>query len=105
MSQNQNDIFDYAMPLLKIEKLERDIHDACNTRNYRDVGEMVNELIVNARMVRAWANHHLDVAAQGTGHTLHDSLKLDEQSRRNRCKDFGRRKTRNREQSVQTTKS
>jgi hypothetical protein len=65
MSQNQkqNDIFDYAMPLLKIEKLEREIHDACNSKNYQDVNAMVNELIVNARMVRAWANHHLDVAA------------------------------------------
>lgn len=62
--QNQNgDIFDYAMPLLKIEKLERDIHDACNLKQYQNVGEMVNELIVNARLVRAWANHHLDVAA------------------------------------------
>lgn len=62
--QNQNgDIFDYAMPLLKIEKLERDIHDACNLKQYQNVGEMANELIVNARLVRAWANHHLDVAA------------------------------------------
>lgn len=62
--QNQNgDIFDYAMPLLKIEKLEREIHDACNLKQYQNVGEMVNELIVNARLVRAWANHHLDVAA------------------------------------------
>lgn len=62
--QNQDGgIFDYAMPLLKIEKLERDIHDACNLKQYQNVGEMVNELIVNARLVRAWANHHLDVAA------------------------------------------
>lgn len=61
---NQHDaIFDYAMPLLKIEKLEREIHDACNTKQYSCVGELVNELIVNARMVRAWANHHLDEAA------------------------------------------
>lgn len=69
MNQNQNlvsqqgDIFDYAMPLLKIEQLERRIHDACNTKQYGDVGEMVNELIVNARLVRAWANHHIDLAA------------------------------------------
>lgn len=62
MKQNQNDIFDYALPLLKIEKLERDIHEACNTKNYKDVGAMVNELIVNARMVRAWANHQIDAA-------------------------------------------
>lgn len=62
--QNQNGaIFDYAMPLLKIEKLERDIHDACNAKQYQNVGDMVNELIVNARLVRAWANHHLDLAA------------------------------------------
>ena len=69
MNQNQHlekqsgDIFDYAMPLLKIEKLEREIHDACNTKQYQSVGEMVNELIVNARLVRAWANHHIDLAA------------------------------------------
>lgn len=62
--QNQHDnIFDYAMPLLKIEKLEREIHDACNTRQYEYVNDMINELIVNARMVKAWANHHIDVAA------------------------------------------
>jgi hypothetical protein len=62
--QNQNgDIFDYAMPLLKIEKLEREIHDACNTKQYTNVNDMVNELIVNARMVKAWANHHIDAAA------------------------------------------
>ena len=63
LEKQQDGIFDYAMPLLKIEKLERQLHDACNTKQYEHVGEMVNELIVNARMVRAWANHHLDAAA------------------------------------------
>lgn len=65
MNQNQqanhhDDIFDYAMPLLKIEKLEREIHDACNTKQYSDVGGLVNELIYNARMVRAWATHRIN---------------------------------------------
>ena len=63
LQNQQSDIFDYAKPLLKIEKLERDIHDACNTKQYECVNNMVNELIVNARLVKAWANHHIDVAA------------------------------------------
>lgn len=63
LEKQQDGIFDYAMPLLKIEKLEREIHSACNLKQYQNVGDMVNELIVNARMVRAWANHHLDAAA------------------------------------------
>lgn len=56
------DIFDFAMPLLKIEKLERELHEACNLKQYHSIGEKVNELIVNARLVRAWANHHMDAS-------------------------------------------
>jgi len=49
------DIFDYATMLLKIDKLAKELHEACLYKRYEDVPSMCAELVVEARMLRGWA--------------------------------------------------
>jgi hypothetical protein len=53
-------IFDYAPHLIAIDRLAKELHDACLYKRYDEVPSLTNELVVEARMVRAWAVHQLE---------------------------------------------
>ena len=54
------DLFDYAPHLLAIDRLAKELHDACLNKNYTEVPQMCSELVVETRMLRAWAMHQLE---------------------------------------------
>lgn len=58
----QDQIFDYAQHLIAIDRLAKELHEACLYKRYDDVPTMVNDLIVEARMVRAWATDKMEKA-------------------------------------------
>ena len=47
-------LFDYAPILIKVDKLARELSDACMNKRYAGLEGKCNELIVEARMLRAW---------------------------------------------------
>lgn len=47
------DIIDYAMPMMQIEKLMKDIHALCLDKKYKEAGEQCPEIIAQARMLTA----------------------------------------------------
>lgn len=48
------EIFDYAPILIKAEKLIKDLNQGCLHKRYDNLEEHCNELIVQARMLKAW---------------------------------------------------
>jgi hypothetical protein len=56
-----SELFDYAPFLHKIDTLERQIHDKFLHKDF-DVMADIDEIIVNARMLRAWVNHQREAA-------------------------------------------
>lgn len=45
------EIVDYAMPLIKIERLVRDVHDLCLNKKYDEARELTLKLGVEARIL------------------------------------------------------
>lgn len=61
MQNNQHpELFDYAPMLLKVDKLAKELHEACLHNNYSDIPVMCADLIVEARMLRAWATDKME---------------------------------------------
>lgn len=60
MQNNHEELFDYAPMLLKVDKLAKELHEACLHKNYTDIPTMCADLVVEARMLRAWATHNLE---------------------------------------------
>lgn len=46
-------VVDYAMPLIKAEKLLRQIHDKCLDKQYREAGDLVALAITELRVLTA----------------------------------------------------
>ena len=47
------EIIDYAMPMLKMEKLLRNLHDLCLDGKYSDAGKLCPDLIAEVRVLSA----------------------------------------------------
>ena len=61
--QNRNghpELFDYAPHLLRIDSLAKELHEACLIKDYGVLPKLTDDLIVEARMLRAWALHQLE---------------------------------------------
>lgn len=58
----QDQIFDYAQHLIAIDRLAKELHEACLCKKYDEVPVMVNDLVVEARMLRAWATDKMEKA-------------------------------------------
>jgi hypothetical protein len=54
------ELFDYAPHLLAVDRLAKELHEACLNKRYDEVPEMCADLVVEARMLRAWAVHQLE---------------------------------------------
>ena len=50
---NQEELVDYAMPMMQIEKLMRKIHDFCLSGKYKDAGELCLLIAAEARILNA----------------------------------------------------
>lgn len=50
---NIDPVVDYAMPLIKIEKLMRNIHDKCLDKQYADASELCLSAIAEFRILTA----------------------------------------------------
>ena len=50
--QKSDDIIDYAMPMIKIDKMLRKAHDLCLDGMFREAGEVVLHMGVETRMLR-----------------------------------------------------
>lgn len=48
-----SDIVDYSMPLMKLEKLNRRIHDLCLQGKYMDACDLTQHILVEARILSA----------------------------------------------------
>lgn len=55
-------LFDYAPILLQMDKLCKELHEACLHKQTAGVTEMTNEMVFAARQLRAWAHHEADKA-------------------------------------------
>lgn len=53
MAPTKDDIVDYAMPLMNIERLARQAHDMCLEKNYDAAIELALKLRVEARILEA----------------------------------------------------
>lgn len=58
----QDQIFDYAQHLIAIDRLAKELHEACLYKRYTDIPPMSADLIVEARMLRAWAVDKMEKA-------------------------------------------
>ena len=47
----KDDIVDYAMPLINIERLARDIHELCLEHKYKEARELALRLCAEARVL------------------------------------------------------
>lgn len=56
MNTNHNELFDYAPILHKMDTLCKELHDACLHKKTAGALTMTNEMVVQARMLRAWIN-------------------------------------------------
>lgn len=54
------ELFDYAPILLKMDELCKELHTACLHKKYAGAVAHTEEMIVQARMLRAWLNGQLD---------------------------------------------
>jgi len=50
---NAEEIVDYAMPMMKIEKLMREVHDLCLKGNYEEAGDFCMSIAAEARILNA----------------------------------------------------
>lgn len=48
------DFSDYSTYLLKVEKLERAIHDACLEKDYKQALALTDELVEQGVLLRKW---------------------------------------------------
>lgn len=46
------DIVDYAMPMMKLEKSLREIHDLCLQKQYMEASKQVNDLEYHINLLR-----------------------------------------------------
>lgn len=53
VKSTEENILDYAMPMMRIEKLMRIIHDECLQNKYGRAAELVPDLITEARILQA----------------------------------------------------
>jgi len=51
MDLQKDDIVDYAMPLINIERLARDIHELCLEHKYKEAQELALRLGAEARVL------------------------------------------------------
>lgn len=49
----EENLVDYAMPMMKIEKLMRIIHDECLQQKYGRAAELIPDLITEVRVLQA----------------------------------------------------
>lgn len=54
MKPLEEEFIDYSTILMKIEHLEKDLHDSCLHKRYDEVPHMVDELIKEALKLRQW---------------------------------------------------
>lgn len=50
--QKSDDIIDYAMPMIKIDKMLRRAHDLCLEGKFHEAGEVALHMGVETRMLR-----------------------------------------------------
>jgi len=68
-----DDILDYAMPLINIERVAREIHALCLDNRYEEAWELTLQLSIESRILRA-ALAHLNEKENGlaTTETIED---------------------------------
>lgn len=49
----EENILDYAMPMIKIERLMRVVHDECLQQKYGRAAELIPDLIAEVRVLQA----------------------------------------------------
>jgi hypothetical protein len=54
------ELFDYAPILIKADRLIKELDHGCLNKKYDGLEEKCTELLVQARMLRAWVNHMKD---------------------------------------------
>lgn len=60
MNNRHEDVFDYATILIKMDKLCKELHDACLHKRTDGALNMTNEMVVQTRMLRAWLNEQTE---------------------------------------------
>ena len=52
MLTDSNDIVDYAMPLMNIERLAKEVHHKCLKKDFKSAREFVTQLVAEARLLQ-----------------------------------------------------
>ena len=60
----EDTIVDYAMPLMKIERAAKKIHDLCLEHEYEEAQEQVMSLLAEARILKITLHHMKEKACQ-----------------------------------------
>lgn len=55
MKPYEDELFDYAPILLRVDQLARELHDACLHKQFDKVPAMANELIDQSVLLKLWA--------------------------------------------------
>ena len=55
MKHMEEEFVDYSTLLIKIERMEKDIHDVCLNKEFHKVPHMADDLIVLALQLKQWA--------------------------------------------------
>jgi uncharacterized protein YbjQ (UPF0145 family) len=48
-----NPIIDYSMPLMKLERMNKQIHELCLANKYLEAADLTQHILVEARMLSA----------------------------------------------------
>jgi len=48
------DLFDYAPMLIKVEQLERQIHDLCLEKKYQEATSLTDEIVEQCVLLKKW---------------------------------------------------
>lgn len=49
-----DEFFDYSTILMRIERLQKEMHDACLHKRYKEVPSKANELMEQALLLKQW---------------------------------------------------
>lgn len=60
----KDDIIDYAMPLMKVERFAQKIHNLCLEQRYEEAQEQTLLLIAEARILQTTIKHMKEKACQ-----------------------------------------
>lgn len=55
MKPFNEEFFDYSTILMRVERIEKELHEACLSKEYAKVPNLANDLMEQAFLIKQWA--------------------------------------------------